>query len=393
MSDHQTYNEEVRQYILDRYEELGHAAREMRVLYDARGYGKFTRRHTTVVRDLITAHLNEHFSGDADLPDLDEWDGFNRPQYIYSTGGGTGLIFWANQSGGVITDVSIDNNSDGQGYTYPPVLTLVTLPANDPTTVAELRPVMGEVTGCSITDEGDDYTSAPTVTISSPDDAEGIQATMEVIRGKVTSVSVNTAGSGYDADATVTIGSPDTGSDSATADITVVSGSIDSITLTHAGSGYTSATSITVNTTGGSGATFGSSYDDSVIAGCYIVLPGAGYTTQATATMSGGGGSGATFAVEMDSTVINKVHVVSGGAGYTNNPYPTETITPGLPDAPDSTEAQMEDDYYEPAGWTTSQPDTNTTDARYIYRSEREGRQGGWQEWEDPTVVDTYSST
>ena len=99
--------------------------------------------------ETIAAHLNVHFSGDADLPDLSTWEGFNTPQRVYQSGGGDGLIFWANQSGGVITDVTLDNNSDGQGYTYPPVLTLVTLPADDPTTVAELRPVMGEATGCS----------------------------------------------------------------------------------------------------------------------------------------------------------------------------------------------------------------------------------------------------
>ena len=78
MSD-PTYNEEVRQYILDRYEELGHAARHIRALYDARTHGKFTRHHTTTVAETIAAHLNVHFSGDADLPDLSTWGRLQHP--------------------------------------------------------------------------------------------------------------------------------------------------------------------------------------------------------------------------------------------------------------------------------------------------------------------------
>ena len=93
----------------------------------------------------------------------------------------------------------------------------------------------------------------------------------------------------------------------------------------------------------------------------------------------------------MDATVINKVFVVSGGAGYTDSPYPTETIEPGLPAAPASTEAQMEDNDYVPTGWVTEKPSTNATDARYTYRTERIGRLGSWDDWEDPTIVDEYT--
>ena len=387
-----TYNEDVRQFILDRYEELGHAARHMRVLHDARIHGKFTRHHTTTVSETIADHLNLHFSADPALPDLEEWDGFNTPQRIYQAAGGDGLVFWANYDGsGAVTSVTMD--STGSDYTRPPVLSLVVLPGDEPTTVADLRPVMGEVTGCSITNEGDDYTSAPTVTISNPDDADGTQATMAVYRGKVNTVSLNTGGSAYDSDATVTIGAPDNGSDNATADITVVSGAITDITLTHAGSGYTSNVSVTVNSTGGSGATFGTSIDDSVIAGCYIIEKGSGYTTTPTATMSGGGGSGATFGVTFTDDIVKDIEVEAGGSGYSAAPYPTETVTLALPAAPASTEAQTEDDNYVPAGWETSPQTTNATDQREVYRSERPGRLGLHDEWEDPTLFDTYSST
>ena len=391
MSAHPTYNEEVRQFIADRYEELGHASRHMRTLYDARIHGKFTRHHTTTVSETIADHLNAHFSADPDLPDLDEWDGFNTPQRIYQAAGGDGLVFWAVISSGVVTGVTMD--STGSDYTRPPVLSLVTLPADDPTTVASIRPIMGEVTGCSITDEGDDYTSAPTVVISDPDDADGTTATMAVYRGKVNTVSLNTGGSSYDADATVTIGAPDSGSDNATADITVVSGAITDITLTHAGSGYTSSVSVTVNSNAGSGATFGTSIDDSVVAGCYIIEKGSGYTTTPTATMSGGGGSGATFGVTFRDDIVKDIAVSAGGSGYSTSPYPTETVTLALPAAPASTEAQTEDDNYIPAGWSSTAQDTNDTDQREVYRSERPGRLGLWDEWEDPTVFDTYSST
>ena len=383
-----TYNEDVRAFIAARYEELGHASRHMRTLHDARIHGKFTRHHTTTVSETIAAHLNEHFSADPDLPDLGEWDGFNTPQRVYQAAGGDGLVFWANQSSGVITSVTMD--STGSGYTRPPVLSLA-LAEGEPGSGVELRPIMGEVTGCSITNEGDDYTSAPTVTISNPDDADGTQATMAVYRGKVNTVSLNTGGSSYDADATVTIGAPDQGSDNATADITVVSGAITDITLTHPGSGYTSNVSVSVNSNAGSGATFGTSIDDSVIAGCYIIDKGAGYTTTPTATMSGGGGSGATFGVTFRDDIVKDIEIVAGGSGYSTDPYPTETVTLALPAAPASTEAQTEDDNYIPDGWSATSQTPNDTDQREVYRSERHGRLSLWDEWEDPTLYAEYS--
>ena len=264
------YNEDIREFILERYEELGRASAHMRALHDARRHGKFTQHYTTEVRDTIAAHLEEHFEDDPALPDLSLWDGLNTPQRIYRTGGGTGLAFSATQTSGFITSIVVD--TVGVGYTHPPVLTLVTLPDDAPTTEATLRPIMGEVISCSITAEGDDYTSTPTATVSAPNDAQGTQATMTVRRGKVSAVSVTAGGTSYDDDATVIISTPDTGTDTATADITVESGVITSITLTHPGSGYTSSASLTINSTSGSGATLSVSIDDSAIAGCSITL-------------------------------------------------------------------------------------------------------------------------
>lgn len=386
------YNEDVRQFIADRYEALGHANRLMRELHDARERGMYTSRHTTAVRDEIAKYLELHFEDDEALPDLSEWDGDNTPQRVYSAAGGDGFVFWLNyDDSGTATSTIIDKN--GSGYTRPPTLSVV-LAEGEPGSGLDLRAVMGEVSGCSITDEGDDYTSAPTVTISAPDDDDGTRATMGVYRGKVTSVSITAGGTGYDDGATLSIGAPDSGSDNATADLTVEDGVITGVELTHPGSGYTSSpVSATVaNSTGGSGATFDLSIDASVIAGCYIIEKGAGYLTTPTVSMSGGGGTGAAFDLLIDTGIVKDIEIVDGGSGYSTDPYPTETVTLTLPGAPASTDAQLEDAGYVPEGWSPAPQVPNDTDAREVYRSERTGRIDLWGEWGTPTVYDTYEA-
>ena len=204
MSD-PVYNEDVRQFILDRYEELGHASREMRTLYDARTHGKFTRRHTTVVRDIIAVHLNEHFTGDTSLPDLSTWEGFNTPQRAYKAEGGHGLALTFTLSSNAVSTVGVTDG--GEGYARPPTIILTDPnPFANPTD-ADLEAMLGVVTGVAVDTGGDGYTSAPTVALTAPDDLSGVQATATatVTGGAVSSVTMTENGSGYASAPTATL--------------------------------------------------------------------------------------------------------------------------------------------------------------------------------------------
>ena len=91
---------------------------------------------------------------------------------------------------------------------------------------------VGSVGLITITSEGDGYTSAPTVTISAPDEANGVQATAEatITGGNVTAITILEAGTGYTnvSNLTVTIAAPSAGN-TATATATIFSQSGTSI--------------------------------------------------------------------------------------------------------------------------------------------------------------------
>ena len=141
---------------------------------------------------------------------------------------------------------------------------------------------------------GTGYTSAPTVVISAPNDANGVQAQAEV---------------------------------------TVASGGITSITMTEAGTGYNSAPTITVSGGAGSGANLvgGLITFATGTVSCLITNPGSGYTNAANTvvTISGGGGSGATGTAIVAGNQVNTIIMTNPGSGYTNSANLTVTITGG----------------------------------------------------------------
>ena len=141
---------------------------------------------------------------------------------------------------------------------------------------------------------GTGYTSAPTVTISAPNNANGVQAQAEV---------------------------------------TVAANVITSITITEAGTGYNSAPTVTVTGGGGSGA--------NLVAGiitfatgtvsCLVTNPGSGYSnaSNTVVTVAGGGGSGATGTAIVAGNQVNTIIMTNPGSGYTNSANLTVTITGG----------------------------------------------------------------
>jgi hypothetical protein len=168
---------------------------------------------------------------------------------------------------------------------------------------------VGSVGTIGIIKGGTGYTTAPTVTISAPNQTNGIQAlaVATVSANAVTSVILTEAGSGYTSAPTITFSGSGTNANAVASTLTFAQGTV-SVLVTNTGTGYTNVSNLVVTISGGGGGN---------AAGQAILLPitnssnvvignvvsqvvmtnnGTGYTNQANITVSitGGGGNGAT---------------------------------------------------------------------------------------------------
>lgn len=181
---------------------------------------------------------------------------------------------------------------------------------------------VGSVSLIGITNPGQNYTAAPTVTISAPNNANGVQATAVATittgAGGVQSIVVGNVGSGYTAVPTVTIGAPQvSGGVTAVAYATIQSGNVVAITVTNPGSGYLTAPSVSITGGNGSSATASATLSSGIVNSITLTNAGSGYAN-ATVTFSGGGGTGATAVAEVTTfaTGTVSIYVVNGGTGY-----------------------------------------------------------------------------
>jgi hypothetical protein len=185
----------------------------------------------------------------------------------------------------------------------------------------------GTVTALTRTAAGVSYTSPPSVAISAPTTAGGVQATATSTVSLQT-IAVNAGGSGYlVGDVLTLVGGTGT---AATVTVATLSGSaVATVNITSTGA-YTVIPTNPISVTGGTGtsATFtASSYALSNTIN--ITAAGSGYVEQPTVTFSGGGGSGAAaYATVGGGTIIRAL----GSTG-------TQSL-----------------DFYTPAGITSSIP-------------------------------------
>ena len=153
----------------------------------------------------------------------------------------------------------------------------------------------GTVTAITRTAAGTFYTSIPTLTVSAPTTAGGVQATATPQMAGQT-VSVQAAGSGYVVGNTLTV----VGGTSSTAaqlrvDSINGSGGVTATSFVNSAGAYSVLPTNPVSVTGGagSGATFNITQWFFASVGPIITNAGSGYVEQPTVTFSGGGGSGA----------------------------------------------------------------------------------------------------
>jgi hypothetical protein len=150
----------------------------------------------------------------------------------------------------------------------------------------------GTVTALTRTASGTGYTSSPTITISPPTTAGGVQATATCVLGNTGAIVVANGGTGYSlSDVLTLVGG--TYSTAGTITVTGVSGGVITSVSAASVTGYTVAPVNPISVTGGtgSGATFTITW--AVSSAITITNAGSGYVEQPTVSFSGGGGSGA----------------------------------------------------------------------------------------------------
>jgi hypothetical protein len=175
---------------------------------------------------------------------------------------------------------------------------------------------VGSVGQIALISGGSAYTAAPSVVISAPNDANGIQATAvaAISNNAVTSVTLTEAGSGYTQAPTIQFyGGGGTGANAVASIVTFATGTV-SIAVTNPGDSYTGTPTVNISGGGGTGASATAVVNGNAISTIVMTNPGTGYTNSANlvVSLSGGGGANATIAATINNTPNVDVASFSG---------------------------------------------------------------------------------
>lgn len=180
---------------------------------------------------------------------------------------------------------------------------------------------IGSVGVVGITNPGSGYVSAPSVTISAPNNANGVQATavstITTTASSISSINVTSGGSGYTAIPGVIIGAPNvTGGIQAEASAVISGGAVVAITVTNGGSGYTTAPSVSFSS---GAATATAVINTGQVSSITLTNAGTGYTSQPTITLSAPPSGTTATAIASYNTFATgtlAVLITNGGTGY-----------------------------------------------------------------------------
>ena len=163
----------------------------------------------------------------------------------------------------------------------------------------------GTVTAITRTATGSNYTSFPSVVISAPTTAGGVQATAQVQRlGAGSALSIVSGGTGYTLNDVLTLVGGTPASIAATYTVTGVSGGVITSVSALNFADYTALPTNPVSVTGGTGTGATLNIGWYVSFGQPVITnAGSGYIEQPTVTFSGGGGSGAAAYATVGSSV------------------------------------------------------------------------------------------
>ena len=182
----------------------------------------------------------------------------------------------------------------------------------------------GSVGTINVTNGGNGYTTAPTITIQAPNSA--IAGTPTVVGGLVTKIPVLAGGAGYSSltPPTVTITGNGTG---ATATAVLTNGVVTSVKITNPGINYTLPPTVTFQ--GHTAAVLGTPlYVNGAITSIPVTSGGDGYLVAPTVTIIGGGGSGANAVANIANGAVTSITITAAGSGYTSAPTVTLSALP-----------------------------------------------------------------
>lgn len=211
--------------------------------------------------------------------------------------------------------------TSGENYTAAPTVTITEGGGTGCTASSTIA--TDKVITAHMTATGVGYTSPPVVSITGGDGV-GAEGTAVIGGGVVRSILITNQGSGYTSDPTITLTGG--GGSGATAD-SRRGGSVTSVSVSTKGSGYYQTPTVTF--TGGlhTNATATCTVSGGAINVVTMTDNGSGYVSDPTVTFTGGGGSGATATVLRYDNMIQDIVMTSNGTGYTS--APTITITGG----------------------------------------------------------------
>ena len=268
---------------------------------------------------------------DPNLVGFDNDDGFDA--VAFEAEGGVGTI-----------TVTIQ----GSGYTSAPTVTISApdilggIQATATATVsgdsAPLYNGDGYVVSIAVTEPGSGYTSAPTVTISSPDSlinhGTGATATATISDTDVIDITVTDGGEYYDIAPTITLDAPTTPY-TATVVATVADGQVSALTATDQGWGYETPPTLAIAAPDVTPVTaaFTAVLTGDAVTSLTIDNSGAGYLTSPTLTIDADpsvANNVATGTAVMSGDSVASVTIDNPGATYVNPPTVTFTTPSGL---------------------------------------------------------------
>jgi hypothetical protein len=183
---------------------------------------------------------------------------------------------------------------------------------------------IGSVGQIGIVQGGSAYTSAPAVIISSPNSANGVQATAvaTITANAVSSITITEAGTGYTSSPTVTFNGGGGSGANAVAGITTFATGTVSVLVTAGGTGYTNASNLTVTIAGGGGANAAGQgiVSGGIVTQVVMTNVGSGYTNASniTVTIAGGGGTNATAKAIINTEPVVGIQSFSGRVWIAN---------------------------------------------------------------------------
>ena len=164
----------------------------------------------------------------------------------------------------------------------------------------------GTVTAITRTAFGSGYTTIPSVAITAPTTAGGVQAISAASMSNSSAVTITNGGTGYTANDVLTVVGG-TGTAIQITVSTVSAGVITAASITAVGF-YSVLPTNPVSVTGGTGSSATFTLGTWYLGGVSITNAGSGYVEQPTVTFSGGGGSGAAaYATVGSGTVVKSV--------------------------------------------------------------------------------------